>query len=411
MIHPLPRALGLGLLIANLAGSCAVFSPQSQAESAGSDERVLAGDAREELAIAPGTAQSAIAFADFIAEAQGELEIPGVAVALVYQDQILLLEGLGYRDLEQELPVTPHTLFHIGSTHKSMTAMLAAIAVDRGLYTWDEPIITFAPEFELSDPEATATVTMRHLLSMRSGISDELDAVEELMPDDASTAQVSVSELFELVQKIELLDSPGEVFEYSNVAVSLAGYLTTLAAVGSGAPLKSAHEILLEDWILTPIGMNDAVLQWSDAQATGDVALPYIGESDRFVIAEREDFDGDILAPSGGLKASITDMAAYLITQVQGGIAPNGERVVSAENLAATWHPRRGDYAMGWEQETYQSVELLSHEGSFDNFLSVIGMIPEYEVGFVVLTNSSDAAADLIPEVGYELVDLLLELE
>ncbi|MEM8640414.1 MAG: serine hydrolase domain-containing protein [Cyanobacteria bacterium P01_G01_bin.54] len=423
MVNRLHHALALGLTLTGLFGGCTLLPDASQAESIALGQATLTPADRAELAAV---------FADTLAAAQVELDVPGMAVALVYQDQILLLEGWGYRDLERELPVTLHTRFHIGSTHKSMTALLGAIAVDRGLLTWDDPVVTVAPEFELSDSEATATVSLRHLLSMRSGISD--DVVDERMQarfstpslHDVAIANVSVLELFSLVSQSELLGAPGEVFDYSNVAIALAGYLTMFAAVDHWDDPRVEYETLLQDWILEPIGMADAVLQWSDAQASGDVALPYVRAEDavreedcsgrctqrnRWVVAEREDLDQDLLAPAGGLKASITDMAAYMITQVQGGIAPNGQRVVSRENLTATWQPRWGNYAMGWEQFNHRGVQLLSHTGSFDNFFTVIGMLPEYELGFVVLTNSDEAAAWQIPNVDFLVVDLLLELE
>ncbi|NEO86769.1 MAG: beta-lactamase family protein [Spirulina sp. SIO3F2] len=376
--------------------SCADFS-QSDTETRGSDElsqKTISQTQLDELGEALAT---------WVAEYQAADEIPGLAVALVYQDQVLLLEGMGSRDLAQELPVTPHTLFHIGSTHKSITALLAAIAVDRGLLAWEQPIVEFAPEFELRDPDATEMVNMRHLLSMRSGISD--DAV------DFDLAEIEALDLFDQVADAELLGEPGGIFDYSNVSVSLGGYLVAFAAQSNMNTLEADHEALLTEWILDPIGMKDARLQLSDAQTSGDVALPYVWAGDRFVVAEREDFDDDPLSPSGGLKASINDMAAYLITQVQGGVAPDGSRIVSTSSLQATWQPRWGSYAMGWEQENYQGVVLLSHGGLYDNFLSIIGIVPEYELGFVVLTNSSDAAEGLIGGVAHQVVELTQELE
>jgi CubicO group peptidase (beta-lactamase class C family) len=347
-------------------------------------------------------------FAAWVAEYQTADEIPGVAVALVMDDEILLLETWGDRDLEQQLPVTPHTLFHIASTHKSITALLGAIAVDRGLLQWDAPLVDTVPDFAVADPEATEIMSLRHLLSMRSGIhsdaEDEFD-VDEATPED----------LADYIAELDLFSEPGDAFSYSNLSVSLAGYLIAQTARPDQDPF-SAHQALLQDWILDPIGMEDATLQRSEALRRDDVAIPYLRSGDgeagyTFEVAESEDFDDDVLAPSGGLKASIQDMAAYMITQVQEGVTPGGDRIVSAANLAETWEPRWGIYAMGWEVGDYPDILVLNHEGFYDNQLSMIGLFPDYGLGFVVLTNSGDAAENLIADVTDYLMEQIENLE
>jgi len=129
------------------------------------------------------------------------------------------------------------------------------------------------------------------------------------------------------------------------------------------------------------------------------------------VLAETEDYDGDVLAPSGSLKASVTEMAKYVITQMNGGVAPNGNRVVSADNLSETWMPYLEGYGMGWEVQRYEGLEVIMHEGAYDNFISVIGFIPAYETGFVILVNSEDAGASLIEQAAEELVAIIVKAE
>ncbi|WP_175551131.1 serine hydrolase domain-containing protein [Spirulina major] len=350
-------------------------------------------------------AQLSANLSQWVAEYQAQDEIPGVAVALVINDEILLLETWGDRDLAQQLPVTPQTLFHIGSTHKSMTALLGAIAVDRGLLAWDAPLVETFPELTLADPDATENLTLRHLLSMRSGIHSDAE-------DDFEVDTATPEDLADYIADLDLFSAPGDQFSYSNLSVSLAGYLIALAERPDQDPFP-AHAALLQSWILDPIGMDDAVLQRSDALRGGNVAIPYRWDDTEgdWVTAEPEDFDDDVLAPSGGLKASVEDMAAYLITQVQGGVTPGGDRIVSAANLAATWEPRWGTYAMGWEVADYPDLWVLHHEGLYDNQLSIIGLLPDYGLGFVVLTNSAEAAENLIADVTDYLVEQVERLE
>ncbi len=321
-------------------------------------------------------------FARFVEETRIEYEIPGVAIAVVEGNEIVLAQGFGVCDISGDQPVTEETLFHIGSTHKSITAMFIATLVDEGLLEWDEPVVAFVPDFELS--EVTDVVTMRHLLSMSSGIPDDLEGefdVEDSYAED----------LFDLVAEAELLDEPGGTFSYSNIASSVSGYLGVLAIDENSDDVYEGYAAQLQERIFDPIGMETATLSVEDARASGQMSASHIFEGDEVVIAESYDFTGDPLAPSGSIKANVIDMGRYLITQLNLGVAPDGTRVVSEANLTETWQPviDAGDgieYALGWEVDG----EVLAHEGSYDSFTSVLVMLPDQQRGLVVLTNIDD---------------------
>lgn len=340
-----------------------------------------------------------IAFEEYLQGKMEEDHIPGMAVALVDKDGIIYAQGFGLRNVERNLPVTQDTLFHIGSTQKSMTAMLIATLVDDGYFEWDTPVIEIEPDFELSDPKATQQVTFRHLLSMRAGISE--DAEDEIDPDG------SFEDLLDAVAKNEILDLPGKVFEYSNLSVSLAGYLGALAVDETTEDLYTAYAKLLKERILSPIGMRTATLSLSEAQNSGNFAYSYALSSDNEpVLTETYDVERDILAPSGSLKASATEMGLYIQTQLNRGLAPNGMRMVSEQNLIETWKPYLEDYAMGWESKTHQGITIILHEGAYDDFMSVIGFMPDENLGFIILINSEETGA-VIEEVPLILAELL----
>ncbi len=342
------------------------------------------------------------AITDYVEEIIDEDSLPGAAVAVVHEDAIIFAEGFGFRDIEKSLPVTRETLFHIGSTNKSMTAMMIATLVDQGVVGWDTPVVEIYPDFVLSSGEVTDIVTFRHLLSMQSGIPDYAE-------DDFDIDDARGEDVFEYVADVPLLGAPGEEFSYSNISASLAGYLGVMAAGGDYPDLYTGYEALLRKQVLEPIGMNMAAVRVSEAETNPNYGKSYLIEAGEAVEAEREDFDGDPLAPSGTLKASVMEMAYYISTQVQRGLAPNGARVVSEENLVETWKPDLENYAMGWEASQYAGVLVLSHEGSFDNYLSIIGFAPDLNIGFVILTNSEEAGERLVDEAPIFLIDLLLQ--
>lgn len=329
-------------------------------------------------------------FADFIEETRSQNDIPGVAAAIVYEDEIIFAEGFGVRDLRSDAPVTSETLFHIGSTHKSVTAMLIATLVDDGLLEWDTPVVEIYPDFELSDPDAADEVTIRHLLSMSSGIPAEAE-------DEFDIETESAEDIFILLSETPLLDIPGEQFSYSNISASTAGYIAVLADGGEMGGLYEGYAQLLQERIFDPIGMETATLSVEEARANPNHAVSYIfDQGDGVIAAESYDFTGDPLAPSGSIKASVLDMAYYMNTQVSRGVAPNGTRVVTEQNLTETWQPQieddesGGSYGLGWGVDVQNGVEVISHEGSFDNFTSMLIFVPEANAGMVLLANLDD---------------------
>ncbi len=337
--------------------------------------------------------------ADFVEIRLAEDGIAGAAVAVVRADEQLWGQGFGYRDVEAGLPVTPDTLFHIGSITKSMTALLVAGLVEEGLIDWDTPVVSIYPDFALSDTESTISVTMRHLLGMTSGIPDAAEDEFDVIGSDPWA-------MFDYLAETPLTASPGEVFSYSNLSASAAGYLSVLAVDPAADDLYRGYETLLQQRVLQPIGMDNAVVRVSDARRNPNYGRSYYpGDDGHPRLADPEDVDGDVLAPSGTVKAGVVDMGRYVQTMLAGGVAPDGVRVVDSDTLEILWKPGLEEYGLGWEIREVGGETLIMHEGSFDNYLGVIGFWPEEDLGFVLLTNSADAAETLIaefPEVLWE---------
>ena len=348
-------------------------------------------------------------FDRFVAETAQDSGIPGTAAALIYEGEVVMLNGYGLRDVDKQLPVTPETLFHIASTQKSMTAMLVATLVDEGIVTWDTPLVDIAPDFTLSS--GGDTITLRHLLSMSSGIPD---TAEDNFYDDGYEG--SAFSLWPLLAETEPLGRPGAVFSYSNISTSMAGYAAVLVLEPDAADLDRAYGELLFERVIRPIGMETAVFSVDDARQSPHYGKSYRLDRNNLVEAEPEDIAGDTLTPSGVMKVSVSEMALYIQTQLKRGVAPNGTRIVSAENMAAMWEAQINDddgegYALGWGVTEYDGVTLIYHEGSYDNYESVIGFVPDLALGFVVLANASDVAEELIGETPWFLIDTAIELK
>ena len=328
-----------------------------------------------------------------------ENNIPGMAVALVEGSHTVLAKGYGLRDVENNLEVDTNTLFHIASTHKSLNSMLIATLVDDNVAAWDKPVVKYYSSFQLAEETSTHSVTLSHLLSMSSGIPA---SAEDLLTDEAIAHDV-----FLVAKQSNLLGAPLEHFSYSNISASIAGYVGVIANNGSDQSLFDEYADVLQSKILDPIGMSQSTIYASKAQQSGNLSKAYrVSNSGDPVYVASEDKDGDALAPSGSLKSNVRDMALYLSTQLGMGVAPNQNQVVSAGNLLKTRQPILDDYAMGWEQVTYNNTQVTMHTGSYDGFVSVLVLIPSYDVGLVLLANSEDDGG-LTDNVHEILVDIL----
>ncbi|MDK1029214.1 MAG: serine hydrolase domain-containing protein [Anaerolineae bacterium] len=343
----------------------------------------------------------AIEFDEYIQETMSTEHIPGLAYALILPDGTIYAQGYGFRDVAQENPVTPNTLFHIASTQKSMNSMLVAVLIDAGYFDWDTPLVEIYPDFQLSNPEYTEQVTMRHLLSMSSGIPDFAE-------DNLDVETASPSDVLLAVASTNLLSAPGNVFNYSNLSATMAGYIAGYAHSGGQADLYRGYVEALRALVLEPIGMTQATFSVTEARSRDDFSYSYtLPNGVAPQLAESYDVDEDPLAPAGSLKANVLELAAYIATQINSGVAPNGTRIVSAENLRETWRPVLEGYALGWENLRYNNSQLVYHTGSYDNYVSVMAFLPEEHIGLVILINSEDAGYDLTEDAPYDLIDIL----
>ena len=349
-------------------------------------------------------------FETFIETTRELYQIPGAAVAVFTGDEILLARGYGLRELGRPEPVTPETIFALGSTTKAMTTMLVASLVDEGLLAWDRPVIEVWPEFRLADPAVSRSLTLRQLFNMSSGLARK-DLVW-------SGAGLTAEEIMASLAELPLLAPPGSRYGYNNQAVATGGYVAALAAGGEYGQLGQAYASLLRARVFEPIGMSSARLEPPDltplSAVAGNYATPHDINLDGQITPTHFHADPGI-SPAGAVIANLLDMARFGQTQLNRGLAPNGSRVGSAAGLAETWRPQTRvtddlSYGLGWFIEDYQGVEMIWHDGDVLGAKSLIMLLPEAEVGLVVLTNRM-ISTGFSYTVRYRLVEMLYGLE
>jgi CubicO group peptidase (beta-lactamase class C family) len=303
--------------------------------------------------------------------------------------KVVYSQGFGTLEQSGSTPVNSQTLFMIGSTTKSMTTMMAATLVDDGVLNWDTPATDILPDFALSDRAATEKIRVRDLFNMSSGVPRyDIPLALKTFTPQAVQEQIAL---------IPLDSQPGDKYHYSNFMVTLGGYA---AAVAAGADLGSADDkyaALMQQRVFQPIGMSATTLDFDGALANANHAVSYSYDSiSGQFLPMPMNFARAVTAtaPAGGVWSNADDMAKYMMTELSRGIAPDGKRVVSEQNLLETWKPEidmggSSQYGMGWMIGSYHGQRLINHGGNIAGFTSDFGFLPDAGLGALVLSNRS----------------------
>lgn len=352
----------------------------------------------------------------WVARTQEQFEVPGIAVAIVKNGKVVVAKGYGIRQLGQPGKVDAHTLFGIASNSKAFTAAAIAILVDEGKLGWDDPVQKHLPQFQLADPYVTREVTIRDLLSHRTGLG--LGAGDLLYWPDTTFSRAHV---VTAARHLPMVSSLRSRYAYNNLGFVVAGEI--VAAV-SGKP----WEDFVRERILAPVGMNETRITSSGLDpAAGNVAVPHSKgwrlEGELKPIPATED---SVWAAAAGLKANVTDLAKWVKVQLAGGKLPSGAALFSEKQAKEMWSaqipirisepipalkatkPNFAAYGLGWSLRDYRGRKIVTHTGGLTGMVSLTLMVPEEELGIVVLTNQEEGGA--FQSIAYRILDHYLGL-
>jgi CubicO group peptidase (beta-lactamase class C family) len=386
---------------------------QAQLSIVSTGFKVLAQEKTDLSGVPPLAVTAAITepLESFIAEYMKVFDIPGAAVGIVQDGELVYAQGFGVADPATGAPVTPDTHMMIGSTGKSLTTMMMATLVDDGLMTWDTPAVDLFPAFQVKDPELTETITMRNLVCACTGVPRK--DMEWLFNYDSLTPDDTVASLADF----EFYTDFGEAFQYSNQMVATAGYIAGQVAEGSRGDLAGDYAAALQSRVLDPIGMISTTLSFDEVMAQGNYAIPHTLMLDNTYEPMPLELERSLetIGPAGAHWSTLADMARYMVTQLADGVAPDGARVVSAENLDVTREPQiainaNTSYGLGWMVTSYYGQPVITHAGNTLGFTSEFTFLPEADLGVIVLTNAR--ASNLFNgNVTTRLLELVFEQE
>ncbi|MFN2563433.1 MAG: serine hydrolase [Gemmatimonadaceae bacterium] len=333
-------------------------------------------------------------------------KVPGVGIAIVRNDSIIYAKGYGARELGKSDPVTERTLFAIGSSSKAFTAASIAMLVDEGKLRWDDAATKHLPNLQLYDPYATRELSIRDLLSHRSGLSrgDLLWYGSELDRD----------EILRRVRFLQPTWSFRSTFGYQNLMYLAAGQVIARVA-------NAMWDDFVRQRIFQPLGMTSSNTTTRALASQRDVASPHAEIDDTVRIIPWRNIDN--IAPAGSINSNVVDMAQWVRLQLGKG-KYNGRQLISSAQVEEMHSPHtiiRQDaafrmlfpgvnffeYGLGWFLQDYRGKKVVQHGGNIDGMSALVTMIPEDNFGMVILTNMNGSA---LPSVlMYKTFDLHLK--
>lgn len=325
-----------------------------------------------------------------VAQMLREWNVPGCGIAVVVKDKLVFAKGYGLRDLEKKLPVTPTTLFPIASNTKLFTATAVGLLVDEGKLDWDQPVKKYVPQIQFYNDDLTANITMRDMLSHRTGMSRH-DHIW-------GGSNFSRQELFDRIKYLEPSLPLRQGYLYNNMMYAAAGHIVEQLS-------GQTWEEYVRTKFFVPLGMSRTIFSTEDMRKQPDFLTAYYEKRDTTTLAQYPfytHFQG--VGPAGSIVSDLNDMSHWLIMQMHGGkynnqvVVPNAiiRATMQPAALAATVPDKYFEdinvmYGMARYTSSYKGHYRTQHGGSIGGIYSQVSFMPNDSVGVIVFMNGVHA--------------------
>ena len=319
----------------------------------------------------------------------------GFAVAVVEKNKIVYTKGAGFRDFEKKIPVTPNTLFAIGSCTKAFTASLIGLLEKDNKLEYDKPVRDYLPELKFYTDAMNDQVTVRDMMCHRTGLPRH-DFSWYLFPTTRDS-------LIYRIRYMEPTAAVREKWQYNNFMFLAQGVLAEKL-------FGQKWEQLVKEKFFEPLGMKSSNFSVLDMEKNGDASLGYMVFKDS-VVMKMDYYNIDAMGPAGSINSSVNDMANWVITWINGGkfngkeILP-GQYVTDAMSSQMTTGGALPDketpdihlsnYGFGWSISSYRGHYRVQHGGNIDGFSAMTCFFPSDSIGIIVLTNQNGSTVPAI---------------
>jgi len=349
----------------------------------------------------------------YVASSMKTFDVPGMAVAIVKDGKIVVAKGYGVRKLGDPTPVDEFTMFGIGSNTKAFTTAALATLVDEGKLSWDDPVYQRLPGFVMYDPYVSHEMTIRDLLTHRSGMG--------LGEGDLLFWPHSTYSREDVIYKLRFMKPQSSFrshYAYDNLLYMTAGQIIP-------AVTGISWDDYIRQRIFAPLGMNHSNVSNQAFKPGDDYAFPHSNVDGKLQVIPFGNLEN--AGPAGSINSSAADMAKWVQLQLNRGkfvdrdgrlfteerskemwsaqtILPVGDPPPSLKGLRANF----ADYALGWGLRDYHGRKLVGHTGGVGGFVSRVMLVPEENLGVVVLTNAEESGA--FDSVLYHVLDHYFQL-
>lgn len=325
-----------------------------------------------------------------------EWKIAGFAVAVVNKNKIIYTKGFGYRDYEKKAPVTPNTLFAIGSCTKAFTASLIGMLAGDKMIDIDKPAHNYLPDLVFYNNGMTDNITLRDMMSHRTGLPRH----------DYSWYLFSTSSRDTLLHRIQFMEPTAgikERWQYNNFMFLLQGVVAEKLT-------GKKWEQNIQTKILTPLNMSRTNFSVLDMSKDNDASLGYYVKNDS-IIKKINYYNIDAMGPAGSINSSVTEMSNWVMTWINGG-KHNGKEIIpssfaqdaiSSQMIIGGGLPDKdvpdvffSNYGFGWFLASYRGHYRVEHGGNIDGFSASTCFFPTDSIGIIVLTNQNNSTVPSI---------------
>jgi len=345
--------------------------------------------------------------AELIETARREYDIPGVALGLIQDGEIVFEGGFGVRELGRPEPVDENTLFNIASNGKALTTLMLAKLVEAERFSWDTPVVDLWPEFRLGDPEITQRVQVGQLICACTGMPRQ--DLEFLFEGETSTA----ASIMQLLSTAHPTSEFGDTFQYSNLMAAAAGFLGGHLLYPQ-EELASAYDRAMQELVFNPLGMAATTADFPVALAGNHAAGHDRDVDGRMSVADQGlNLMSISTRPSGNHWSSVRDMLRYVKMELSGGLLPDGTRYIDRQLLEDRQTPQVTEglnefYGMGLKIDRQWGVSVIRHGGITSGYVTDMIWLPDHGVGAVILINS-DTGITLRAAFRRRLLELLFD--
>ena len=343
------------------------------------------------LAAAAALAQEPV---DRVVErARAEFDVPGIAVAIVKDGKVVLAKGYGVRRVGSPEPVTAHSLFRIASNTKAFTTAALAILVDEGKIHWGDRVVDLMPSFQMYDPYVTREMTVTDLLVHRSGLGLGEGDLMFFPPTDLTR-----EEIIRRLRFLKPATSFRSSYAYDNLLYLVAGQLIP-------AVTGTSWDDFVRQRIFAPLHMTNTFTRTEALESSRDVAIPHSRNGGKLEALPHENVDNN--APAGSIVSCAADLAQWMMVQLGRGQAGgvrlfspaqskkmwSGQTILPIEPSVPVLEPNFYDYGLGWFLRDYRGHKMVYHTGVLAGYVSRTTLLPDLNLGVVVLTNAEEEGA------------------